>query len=468
LTLRFVNSAVFHDTLFAGKPARGLRHQAAAVLTAAIRAAAPGAAVKQYVSRRGDSLRVHGRSYDLRTIRHIFVVGAGKAAAPMATAIEGVLGARVTEGVIAVKYGYAAPLRRIRVVEAGHPLPDAAGQRAAMDILDLVRSAGPADLVLCVISGGGSALLPAPVDNLSLEDEIRVTDLLLRSGVAIQHVNAVRKHLSQIKGGRLASAASPARVVALILSDVLGNPVDAIASGPVSPDPTTYAEALDVIRRHGLDGVMPAAAMSYLQRGAAAGEPETPKPADPVFRRVQAVVVGSNEQAVAAAAERAKAFGFRTFILTTMLEGEAREAARVWCSVVRSVRLRGLPSAPPVCLLAGGETTVTVRGRGRGGRCQEFALAAGQAISGWPDTVVAALGTDGTDGPTDAAGALVDGQTVARAHAAGLDPVLALADNDSYPFFAHLGDLLMTGPTRTNVNDIYLALVGGRSRRQRR
>lgn len=466
LTPRFVDAGVFQDTLFVGKPTPRLRRQAAAMLTAAIRAVAPDAAVKQHIVRRGDSLLVANRRYDLRAIRQILVVGAGKASAPMAAALEEILGTRLTGGVIAVKYGYAVPLRRIRVVEAGHPLPDAAGQQAAMAMLELVRSAGPAGLVIVVISGGGSALLPAPVDGLSLEDDIRVTDLLLRSGLAIQYVNTVRKHLSQIKGGRLAAAASPAQVVALILSDVLGDPVDAIASGPVSPDPTTYADALDILRRNGLDGLMPAAAMTYLQRGAAGGEPETPKPTDPVFHRVQTVVVGSNEQAVAAAAEQAEALGFRTLILTTMLEGEAREAAHVWCSVVRSMRIRGIPSAPPVCLLAGGETTVTVRGHGRGGRCQEFALAAGQVISGWSDTVVAAVGTDGTDGPTEAAGALVDGQTVARAYAAGLDPARALADNDSYSFFAQLGDLLMTGPTRTNVNDIYLALIGGSRRRR--
>ena len=300
----------------------------------------------------------------------------------MATAVESILGPRVSAGIIIVKYGYALPLRRIRVVEAGHPLPDAAGQRGVEELLDLVRGAGPDDLVLCLISGGGSALMPAPVGEMSLDDEITVTGLLLRSGAAIQEVNTVRKHLSRIKGGRLAAAASPACVVALILSDVLGDPVDAIASGPTAPDPTTFADALEVVRRYGLADSMPVSAMAYLQRGAAGREPETPKPDDPVFQSVQTVLVGSNEQAVAAAAARAKTVGFRTLVLTTSQEGEAREAARVFCSVVREIGTRRTPIAPPVCLLAGGETTVTVRGQGRGGRCQEFALSSGRVIAG--------------------------------------------------------------------------------------
>jgi len=459
---------VFQETLFNGKPNPGLRRQAASILTAAVRAVDPAAAVRRYISRRGRVLRIAGRRYDLGSIRRIFVVGAGKASAPMAAAVERILGPRVSAGIIIVKYGYAVPLRRIRVIEAGHPLPDAAGQRAAEELLDLVRGAGPDDLVLCLISGGGSALMPALVGEMSLDDEITVTGLLLRSGAAIQEVNTVRKHLSRIKGGRLAAAASPARVVALILSDVLGDPVDAIASGPTAPDPTTFADALDVVRRYGLADSMPVSAMAYLQRGAAGREPETPKPDDPVFRRVQIVLVGSNEQAVAAAAARAKTVGFRTLVLTTSLEGEAREAARVFCSVVRGIGTRRTPIAPPACLLAGGETTVTVRGQGRGGRCQEFALSSGRVIAGWANTVVAAFGTDGTDGPTDAAGALVDGGTAARAQSAGLDAGRALADNDSYPFFQQLGDLLLTGPTRTNVNDIYLALVGDGSVRRKR
>jgi hydroxypyruvate reductase len=450
---------VFERTLFAAKPNGQLRRQAAGILTAAVRAVEPAAAVKRFMSRRGHRLLIGARRYDLRPIRRILVVGAGKAGAPMAAAVEQVLGARITAGLVIVKYGYTGPVRRIRLLEAGHPLPDAAGERGATQMLDLLRGADADDLVVCLISGGGSALLPAPVPGVTLEDEIVVTDLLLRSGATIQEVNAVRKHLSQVKGGRLAAAAAPARVVALILSDVVGNPLDAIASGPVTPDPTTFADALAVVQRYHLETRMPAGALAHLRRGAAGQVPETPKPGDPLFRRVQVIVVGDNAQALAAAADRAKAVGFRTLVLTPFLEGEAREAARVFVSVARGIKALRTPVAPPACLLAGGETTVTVRGQGRGGRCQEFALAAGQALAGWPDTVVAGFGTDGTDGPTDAAGALVDGETVARARSLSLDPARALADNDSYAVFHGLGDLLMTGPTKTNVNDIYLALV---------
>ncbi len=458
---------VFERTLFTSKPNVQLRRRAAGILTAAVRAVEPAAAVKRFMSRRGHRLRVGSRRYDLRQIRRILVVGAGKAGAPMAAALEQVLGARITSGLVIVKYGYTAPLRRIRLLEAGHPLPDAAGERGAAQMLDLLRGARADDLVVCLISGGGSALLPAPVPGVTLDDEIAVTDLLLRSGATIQEVNAVRKHLSQVKGGHLAEAAAPARVVVLILSDVVGNPLDAIASGPASPDPTTFADALAVVHRYQLEDRLPASALAYLHRGALGHAPETPKPGDPLFRRVQVVVVGSNAQALAAAANRAKKSGFRTLVLTAFLEGEAREAARVFASVVRSINALRTPLAPPACLLAGGETTVTVRGRGRGGRCQEFALAAGQAIAGWSDTVVAGFGTDGTDGPTDAAGALVDGETMARARSLGLDPARALADNDSYAVFHGLGDLLMTGPTKTNVNDIYLALVGPATRARR-
>lgn len=428
-------------------------------MTAAVRAVEPSEAVKQQVSRRGEILRVGQRRYNLRRIRRIVVVGAGKAVAPMAAAVERVLGPRVSGGLVVVKYGHAVPLRRLSAVEAGHPLPDAAGQRGAEQMLELVRGTAPGDLIICLFSGGGSALLPAPVPGVSLDDQVAVTDLLLRSGATIQEVNAVRKHLSRIAGGRLAQA-SPVRMVVLILSDVLGNPLDAIASGPAAPDPTTYADVLDIVRRYGLEDRMPAPALAHLRRGAAGAEAETPKPGDPLFRRVYTAVVGSNEQAVTAAAAQARRLGFRTLVLTTFLEGEAREAARVFCSVVRSVRVRRIPLSPPACLLAGGETTVTVRGTGRGGRCQEFALASGQVIAGWPETVVGAFGTDGTDGPTDAAGALVDGDTAARAHSLGLNAARVLADNDAYSYFEQLGDLIQTGPTRTNVNDIYLALIG--------
>lgn len=437
-----------------------LRRDLRRILTAAVDAVEPGAAVRAVVARTGDRLRIGDRPYDLARVRRIFIIGGGKADAPMAAALEAILRDRITGGLLSVKYGHAVPLRRVEIVEAGHPLPDDAGQRAAERILQIAGQAERHDLVICLISGGGSALLPSPVDGLGLQQKIELTDLLLRSGATIQEINTVRKHLSRIKGGRLAEAAAPAQVAVLVLSDVLGNPLDAIASGPAVPDPTTFGDSLEIIRRYGLEARIPQAALDYLRRGAWGEVPETPKPGDPVFARVHTVVIGSNEHAARAAVAEARARGYRTLLLTTFLEGEAREAARVLAAVARSVQEAGVPLAPPACIVAGGETTVTVRGQGKGGRCQEFALSAARAIRGRARMVIAAFGTDGTDGPTDAAGAIADGTTIERALASGLDPAEALDRNDAYPFFSALGDLIVTGPTRTNVNDLYVTLIG--------
>lgn len=446
------------EALFAGKPEEALRRQAGQILSAAIDVVDPAAAVGRVVRRHGELLHVDSQTYDLRAVRRLFVIGGGKAAAPMAAALEEILGDRITGGMVNVKYGHALPLRVVEVVEAGHPLPDAAGQRGAERMLRLVGGTGEHDLVICVISGGGSALLPAPVPGLTLEDKIRVTDLLLKSGASIQEINAVRKHLSRIKGGRLAHAAAPAPMVVLMLSDVFGNAPDAIASGPATGDPTTFADALGIVARYGLDDRLPAPPLAYLRRGAAGEAPETPKPDDPVFARVQTVITGSNQFAVQAAAARARVLGFGTIVLAEPLEGEARRAAGSLTARAREVRATP-PVTLPACVIAGGETTVTVRGAGRGGRCQEFALAASIEIAEWPRTLVVGFGTDGTDGPTDAAGAMADDATAARARALGLDPQRALDDNDAYAFFSALTDLIMTGPTRTNVNDIYMALI---------
>jgi len=449
-------------------PPGKLRRDLTGIFSAAVDAVEPAATVRRAVRISRGLLRLGGRAYDLRRLRRIYVIGGGKADAPMAAALEEILGDRISGGLICVKYGHAVPLRRVEVVEAGHPLPDDAGLQAAERILEIARRAEQGDLVICLISGGGSALLPAPTPGLGLDQKIRLTELLLRSGATIQEINAVRKHLSRIKGGRLAEAAAPAQVAVLILSDVPGNPLDAIASGPAVPDPTTFEQALAILRRYGLEAQIPQNALDLLRRGVRGEISETPKPGDPVFRTVHTVVVGSNEHAARAAAADARARGYRTLLLTTSLEGEAREAARVFASVARSAQDQGVPLRPPACLLAGGETTVTVRGEGRGGRCQEFVLAAAQAIRDRPHILIGAFGTDGTDGPTDAAGAMVDGTTMDRARERGLDPVAALANNDAYPFFSALGDLIVTGPTRTNVNDLYVALIGGRSGRNRR
>ncbi len=442
-----------------GKDAR--YDDALAILQAALDAVDPVQAVRRVLRREGDSLHVGGRAYDLRRFRRVWVVGAGKAGAAMTQAVEGVLGERVGGGWVNVKYGYTAPTMRITVHEAGHPLPDAAGVQGAQHIAQIARQAAADDLVLCLISGGGSALMPLPVEGVTLADLQQLTEALLRSGAPIQALNAVRKHLSQLKGGQLARLAAPATVVALILSDVVGSPLDVIASGPTVPDPTTFAEARAVLERYGLWKNAPLAVRRHIERGMAGDVPETPKAGDVALAHVQNVIVADNARAAEAALQQAQARGFHALLLSTYLEGEAREVAKVLVALGREVAANGRPVAAPACLILGGETTVTVRGAGKGGRNQELALAAALALEGSAQIALASLATDGTDGPTDAAGALVDGQTLARGRALGLDAAGALAQNDAYTYFHAMGDLLVTGPTNTNVNDLMCVFVWG-------
>jgi len=445
--------------LFHGETA-GLRRHAVQILGAAVAAADPAAAVLRTVLWDGNRLMIGGEPCDLAPGGRIVVVGAGKASVRMASALEAVLGDRITGGAVTTKYGYTGPLLRIQVTEAGHPLPDMAGLQGAVRIADIVGGAESGDLVFVLISGGGSALLPMPAEGLTLEEKIATTDLLLRSGATITEVNAVRKHLSVVKGGWLARRAAPAKVVTLILSDVLGNPLDAIASGPTMPDPTTFDDALEVVDRYGLRGALPAPVRRHLERGAAGDIPETPKLGDPAFAGARTVVVGDITLAASAAVEQAGALGYHVDLCATDTEGEAREVGARFGARVREERADGKSRPHPTCLIMGGETTVTVRGTGRGGRNQELALASAETIAGLPQTLVAAFGTDGTDGPTDAAGAVADGTTLERARAMGLDPAAALADNDAYAFFDALGDLIISGPTNTNVNDLWLGLIG--------
>ena len=390
----------------------------------------------------------------------MIAIGAGKASGTMAEAVEATLGDVPVEGLVAVKERGPGGSSRIRAVEAGHPIPDARGEAAGGEILRLVRAAGPDDLVLCLISGGGSALTPSPVSGVSLAEKQAVTRLLLDSGATINELNAVRKHLSRLKGGQLARAAHPAPVVALMLSDVIGDPLDVIASGPTAPDPTTYDDALAVLDRFGLRARVPDSVRAHLERGARGEIADTPKPGDPALDVVTNVVIGNNGLVVEAASAEARRLGLTPCLLTRRLQGEAREVARVFAAVLDEMSRSGSPVGRPACLIAGGETTVTVRNAGRGGRCQEFALALVPELAAMRDVVVLAAGTDGSDGPTDAAGALVDPNTLIRAREAGLDPRRALAENDSYPFFAGLGDLVVTGPTGSNLMDLYLGLVG--------
>ncbi len=436
-----------------------LRSAGRRIFTAALVAADPRAAVRRHLRVEGQKLGAGGASFDLGRIRRVLVVGAGKASAAMAAAVEEVLGERVAGGLVNVKTGHGAALRRVRLCEAAHPVPDAAGVEGARRMVELLAGAGEDDLVIACISGGGSALLPLPAAGLGLAEKQEVTRQLLACGATIQEINAVRKHLSGVKGGQLARAAAPAPVLACILSDVIGDPPDAIASGPTAPDPTTFGDALRILDRYGLRERAPAAARAHLEAGAKGERPETPKPGDPIFARVTNVLVANSAQAVEAAELEANRLGLRALVLSTTVDGETREAARVHAAVAREVRSFGRPVAPPACLISGGETTVTLRGQGVGGRNQEFVLAAALALEGAPGVVVFSAGTDGTDGPTDAAGAVADGETCARARALGLDPQGHLDRNDAYPLFQALGDLVITGPTRTNVMDLRLLLI---------
>jgi hydroxypyruvate reductase len=437
-----------------------LRKSAREIFDAAVRAVDPAEAIRRHLVRDGERLEIGNERVDLGAVREIVVVGLGKAGAPMAAAVEGILGPRIVRGLVVTKYGHVQPTRVIRIHEAGHPVPDDAGMAGARAVLDHVKGLAPEDLVLVLISGGGSALTPAPVEGITLAEKQSLTKALLACGADIREMNTLRKHISRIKGGQLARAAAPARVFTLILSDIVGDPLDAIASGPTVPDPTTYADALAILDKYRIRQEVPASIRTHLEAGAAGKIPETPKPDDPLFGRVRSVMVASNIQALEAAKAEAQRLGFHAVILSSFIEGETREIARMHAALALEVRASGHPAKPPVCLITGGETTVTLRGKGKGGRNQEFALAAALDIAGLRDVVVLSAGTDGTDGPTDAAGALADGETVARAVGLGLKPRAALDGNDAYPFFERLGDLVMTGPTRTNVMDVRLVLVG--------
>ncbi|MBK9091248.1 MAG: glycerate kinase [Anaerolineae bacterium] len=446
---------------------------AAELQQAALQAADPGRAVARHVRRDGPLLTVGDQGYDLSTTGRLFLLSVGKASLGMAAALLTCLGPwaqrKLGGGLIVLPealVGAALAWRGavasdLRIIGAGHPLPSAGSVVAGQAALELLQQATPADLVICLLSGGGSALLTAPAPGLSLADLQATTQLLLRGGATIHELNAVRKHLDQVKGGGLALAAGDARLCSLILSDVPGDRLDVIASGPTAPDPSTFADAWAVIERVQGEAQVPAAVRQRLQAGRRGELPETLKPEAARALPLQHQVIGSNRLAVEAVAQAAADRGLAPLILATQLAGEAREVGRVLAAIAGEVARHGRPQRQPACLVAGGETTVTVRGRGRGGRSQELALAAALSIgdAGRPVGLLS-FGTDGIDGPTDAAGAWVDDTTVARAQALGLDPLAALANNDAYPFFAALGDLIITGPTGTNVNDVVLILVG--------
>ncbi|MBE0428681.1 MAG: glycerate kinase [Thermoleophilia bacterium] len=436
-----------------------LRGHAMKIIEAALAAVEPGKLTRQALAVSGGGIDLDGYRLDLSRVRDIYLLGMGKAAATMARGAESVLKGRISAGLVVVKDGYGVPgLKFTEVVEAAHPLPEERNIAAARRVLELAERADEDSLVIFLVSGGSSALLTLPAPGVSLEDLRRVTEALLKSGAAIGEINAVRKHITGVGGGRLAAAAAPARVLTLIVSDVIGDRLDVIASGPTVPDRSTFAEALAVLRKYNLFDELPEIIPARLQQGIAGTIDETPKPGDPVFARAHARIIASNRNAVDAAARAAGGLGYEVTRMKPLL-GEARVRGKEFAELVRRQEEPGKHGFRPACVIAGGETTVAVRGPGAGGRAQEFALAAALEMEGLRNSLIFGFGTDGTDGPTEAAGAFADGSTLARARAAGLDPARHLAQNDAYPLFAALDDLIVTGPTGTNVNDIYCALM---------
>ncbi|MEG2173035.1 MAG: glycerate kinase [Desulfovibrionaceae bacterium] len=438
-----------------------------AIFSAGLTAVAPDAALKRYVCVREDTsgpvLCVADERFPLggphAPQSRLFAIGAGKGAAPMAQALESVLGDYIYDGHVIVKYAHGLPLKHIRLSEAAHPVPDAAGEHAARQVLALAHSARAGDLVLCLLTGGASALTPAPSPGISLADIQATTALLLGCGASIHELNAVRKHLSVFSGGQLARAAQPATVISLIVSDVVGDDLDVIASGPTAPDASTYQHCLDILKDYALTRQLPPPVLAHLQTGVRGALPETPKVGDPLWNNVRNYLVATLPQALKAAADKAASLGFSPHILSHTLKGEARVKAAELITLATQQAQSLTSTSAPVCLLAGGETTVTLKGQGKGGRNQEMALAASLALQGIPNVCALFAGTDGTDGPTDAAGGYACGDTIAMAARQNLNAQDYLDANNSYPFLSQCQRLCKTGPTRTNVMDMSIMLV---------
>lgn len=430
------------------------------ILEAALAAVDPFGAVVNVLQRHGDTLTVGDRHYDLARFRRIFVIGAGKAGAPMTQAVEQVLGDHISHGQVVVKTGHGGATQRVTIAEASHPMPDAAGVAAGQQILALAQEASPDDLVIALLSGGGSALLVAPAEGLTLGDKQGMTNALLTCGATINEINCLRKHCSAVKGGQLARAVAPATLITLVLSDVVGSPLDVIASGPTVPDQSTWADAWAVVEKYDLTEKLPAAIVQRLRAGLAGEIADTPKATDPAFAATQNLVVADNLVAAKAALTTAQAAGYNPLLLTTYAEGEASQVAKVAVALAKEVKATGYPVAAPACLVLGGETTVTLGANpGRGGRNQELALAAAMGLQNSPGVTIVSLATDGSDGPTDSAGGIADSGTVARGLAAGLSAADHLRRHDAYPFLLATHDLLRTGPTQTNVNDLIFIFV---------
>lgn len=436
-----------------------MRRDAADIFSKALQSVEAGQAVRRYCKVQNGHLIINDKHYDLSRFKRIFVIGAGKASAAMGGAIEELVGDRITKGMINVKYDHLAPLEKIRLTEAGHPVPDQNGENGAKAIFGLAESAKADDLVISLFSGGGSALLPLAYPGLTLAHKQETSRALLACGATIHEINAIRKHTSMIKGGRLARAASPAEMVSLILSDVVGDDLDVIASGPAVPDSSTFQDCMEILNKYDILSQIPGPVINHIRDGIAGKIPETPKQGDPAFHKTYNVIVGSGIEAITVAKQQAEELGYNTLILSSLFEGETKDLARFHGAIAKEIIRTGHPVPRPACILSGGETTVTIQGNGLGGRNQEFVLALGKEIAGKADIVVLSGGTDGTDGPTDAAGAIADTHTIARAGEMGMDPRRFLSNNDSYHFFKNLDDLLITGPTNTNVMDLRMMLI---------
>lgn len=431
-----------------------------AIFDAGIKAVDSYVATKKTLIIKKHILEIKDKKYDLSNFDNIFVIGMGKASAYMAQALEELLGEKIKAGIVNVKYKHTLPLKIIKANEAGHPIPDESGLEGTKEIIKLLQKTGEKDLVFCLISGGGSALLCFPAEGISLYDKQRLTKALMDSGATIHEINAIRKKISKVKGGRLVRLVYPSTLVSLILSDVIGDRLDSIASGPTVPDISTFSDCKNILEKYRIQNIVPASIIDFLAKGISGEVEDTPKADDPIFKRTQNVIIGSNIQALEAAKQKAEDLGYNSIILSSSIEGDTTDAAKFHAAIAKETISTNNPVKKPACVISGGETTVKIRGEGLGGRNQEFALAAAIEIDKLNSTVIMSCGTDGTDGPTDAAGAIADGTTISRARQLGLDAKYYLQENDSYNFFKSLGDLILTGPIHTNVMDIRLVMVG--------
>jgi len=436
-----------------------MRQDAVKIFNAGLAAVDPEICIHRCCRLEKNILTVGQQMYDLNTFEKIIVIGAGKAGASMACAVEEILQNRITNGIVIVKYDHVETLKKIALVQAGHPVPDQNGIAGAEKLFKIAKDAHEKDLVICLISGGGSALMTLPAPGLTLKHKQDTTEILLGCGATIHEINTIRKHLSRIKGGLLAKTVCPATMICLVLSDVVGDDLDTIASGPGVGDTSTFGQCHKIIETHGIRNYLPKAVLQHLEKGFNNLIPETPKKDHPLFKNVFHTIIAGNIDALLNADKRAAQLGYHSQILSSMIQGETRDVAAVHTAIAKEILATGHPLKPPACILSGGETTITLKGKGKGGRNQEFALASAMGIKDMDNIVILSGGTDGTDGPTDAAGAIADQTTLQRAAALGFIPEQYLNTNNAYPFFDGLSDLFKTGPTNTNVMDIRVILI---------